>query len=340
MGAEADVQQNPEDQLLQQTLDRQRAALEAASHSSAASAWLRPALQTDQGTQQLLADLEARIAQDSFLQQVQREEAQPSAPPLPGATGGEVVSRDWWQVTEAETVGSQVRRSRCGDARVSCGIEISSGVCLLDVVGQNSGLNAVTCVALLALQVSAADMDSYVVVDRADVVDAIGDFVAAYLATLPEAQNMQPKQLQQALKQAFQVLRGSQKWTSGACAQAVVCQRHPADTKCRICRRSSRAALGRSGGGASPSTAAQPSPTQPSASTQILGKSMHGNSSTNPRQNRVYAECAHLVVSICASCLTASCDAGSLIKAVAVCRLVRALLAAIWTASRVLTGLV
>lgn len=48
-------------------------------------------------------------------------------------------------------------------------------------------------------------MDSYVVVDRADVVDAIGAFVAAYLATLPEAQHMQPKQLQQALKQAFQV---------------------------------------------------------------------------------------------------------------------------------------
>lgn len=48
-------------------------------------------------------------------------------------------------------------------------------------------------------------MDSYVIVDRSDVVDAIGDFIAAYLATLPEARNMQPKQLQRALKQAFQV---------------------------------------------------------------------------------------------------------------------------------------
>ena len=55
------------------------------------------------------------------------------------------------------------------------------------------------------LQVSQADLDSYMVVDRHDVVDAIGSFVAAYLATLPEAQHMQPKQLQQALKQAFQV---------------------------------------------------------------------------------------------------------------------------------------
>lgn len=54
-------------------------------------------------------------------------------------------------------------------------------------------------------QVSETDLDSYVVVDRADVVKAIGAFVAAYLAMLPEAQHMQPKQLQQALRQAFQV---------------------------------------------------------------------------------------------------------------------------------------
>ena len=94
-----------EDLLLQQVLDRQRTALEAAGQNAP---WLRPSLQSDIGTQNLLADLEKRIAQDSFLQQVQREEAQPSAPPLPGATTGEVVSRDWWQVTEAETAGSQV----------------------------------------------------------------------------------------------------------------------------------------------------------------------------------------------------------------------------------------
>lgn len=162
-----------EDELLQQTLDRQRAGLEAASRSSAATGWLRPSLRTDQGTQQLLADLEARLAQDSFLAQLEREEAQPSAPPLPGAARGEVVSRDWWEVTEADTAGSQV---------------------------------------------SAADMESYVVIDRSDVVDAIGAFVAAYLATLPEAQHMQPKQLQQALKQTFQELKQSrikQMWRWG-----------------------------------------------------------------------------------------------------------------------------
>ena len=48
-------------------------------------------------------------------------------------------------------------------------------------------------------------LDSYVVVDREDVLDAVGAFIAAYLASLPEAQNLQPAQLQSALKQAFKV---------------------------------------------------------------------------------------------------------------------------------------
>lgn len=56
-------------------------------------------------------------------------------------------------------------------------------------------------------QVAQQELESYVVVEREDVLEAIGAFVAAYLATLPEAQNMEPKQLQRALVQAFQELR-------------------------------------------------------------------------------------------------------------------------------------
>ena len=127
-------------------------------------------------------------------------------------------------------------------------------------------------------------MDSYVIVDRSDVIDAIGDFIAAYLATLPEARNMQPKQLQRALKQAFQVgllplgrllttspfaassLQG-RSWTSDRRQSASVAPM----CSCTICRSCSRAACGRCGGGAGPYTAAQPSHTQPSACTPTLG---------------------------------------------------------------------
>ena len=48
-------------------------------------------------------------------------------------------------------------------------------------------------------------LDSYVMVEKADVLEAIGQFVAAYLASMPEAQDLQPKQLQAALTQTFKV---------------------------------------------------------------------------------------------------------------------------------------
>ena len=48
-------------------------------------------------------------------------------------------------------------------------------------------------------------LGDYVVVEREDVLEAIGQFVAAYRATLPEAQHLQPKQLQRALAQTFKV---------------------------------------------------------------------------------------------------------------------------------------
>ena len=51
----------------------------------------------------------------------------------------------------------------------------------------------------------AEGLECYVMVQKEDVLDAIGTFVAAYLAELPEAQNLQPAQLQAALKAAFKV---------------------------------------------------------------------------------------------------------------------------------------
>lgn len=48
-------------------------------------------------------------------------------------------------------------------------------------------------------------IDSYVVVEKEDVLEAIGSFVAAYLAELPQAQNLPPAELQLAIKKAFQV---------------------------------------------------------------------------------------------------------------------------------------
>eukprot|EP00850_Spirogloea_muscicola_P006002 SM000028S10096 [mRNA] locus=s28:387970:389372:- [translate_table: standard] len=49
--------------------------------------------------------------------------------------------------------------------------------------------------------------ESYVVVDKEDVIDAIANFVARYVSTLPQTKNLQPKELQDAMAQAFTELR-------------------------------------------------------------------------------------------------------------------------------------
>ena len=52
-------------------------------------------------------------------------------------------------------------------------------------------------------------LGSYVLVEKEDVLDAIGTFIAAYLATVPEAQHMKPDDLQQALTSTFRVTFGA-----------------------------------------------------------------------------------------------------------------------------------
>lgn len=53
---------------------------------------------------------------------------------------------------------------------------------------------------------SAEPLDSYIMVEKEDVLEAIGSFVAAYIAELPQAQNLPPAELQLAITKAFKVL--------------------------------------------------------------------------------------------------------------------------------------
>ena len=49
-------------------------------------------------------------------------------------------------------------------------------------------------------------LESYIMVEKDDVLEAIGSFVAAYIAELPQAQNLPPAELQLAIARAFKVL--------------------------------------------------------------------------------------------------------------------------------------
>lgn len=51
------------------------------------------------------------------------------------------------------------------------------------------------------------DEDEYIVLDRDDVVDGVADFVARFLSTHPQTENMTPKELQETISYAFTELQ-------------------------------------------------------------------------------------------------------------------------------------
>lgn len=118
-------------------------------------------MRTEDGTEALLQQLQSHIAKDSFLAQL-RHDAARQAPHVPGGSSHEVLSNDWWSISDGES-----------------------------------------------FEDLPAHADSYVIVNHDDVLEAIGAFVAAYLSTLPEAQSMQPLELQAALTQTFKEMRKS-----------------------------------------------------------------------------------------------------------------------------------
>ncbi|GAB4821764.1 hypothetical protein N2152v2_008810 [Parachlorella kessleri] len=165
--------------LLQQTLDSSRATLELVAHKRAAQTWLKPAVETETGTEQLYDLLEERVAQPSFAERLAAERRRQQATvvavglpeaaaaagsqPQPGSPGAEVLQRDWWELKPDGAVTT--------------------------VVNETTG--------------------DYVLVEREDVVDALSQFIAAYLTTLPEARNLDPRQLQAAISTTLKELKKS-----------------------------------------------------------------------------------------------------------------------------------
>ncbi|KAK9830611.1 hypothetical protein WJX81_005051 [Elliptochloris bilobata] len=175
-----------DDERLQEVLDRNRAGLEQAGHSQAATSWLKPSLESDKGTDQVYSLLQRHVERDAFVKQLELAKVvQNTGGASAGEHGCEVLREAWWEPPAGE--GGP---SHAGDPAVA-----------------DAGFTEVTHEAAAGAEGEA--LDSYVVVDREDVLEAMGAFIAAYLAALPEAENLQPAQLQSALKQAFKELRKS-----------------------------------------------------------------------------------------------------------------------------------
>jgi hypothetical protein len=92
------------DELLQATLCAQRAGLLSASRGQGAKSWLRSSMRSEDGTEALLQQLQQHILEDSFLLQL-RHNAEHPTPPIPGAgelASHEVLSSDWWSISDVE----------------------------------------------------------------------------------------------------------------------------------------------------------------------------------------------------------------------------------------------
>ena len=154
---------------------RSALAAAAAAHPAAARTWLGPALATDAGTVEFYGLLEQSIGSPAFAARL--EAARGAASAAGGGPGGsacpsgtEVLRPDWW---EEPTVATAAQPPAAAPSPAA----------------------------------SPERLDSYVLVDRADVADAVAAFVAAYLATLPDAAALPAPQLAEALGTTLRELR-------------------------------------------------------------------------------------------------------------------------------------
>jgi hypothetical protein len=190
---------------LQQALDCNREKLQAASQDGDSQSWLSCKFATACGTDQVLSLLQKHVETPRFLQR------------LVSARGAAVQQEQQQQATALQT--NLVER----EVAVSCGevlqpgwweIEQDSSVCrqgpssAADTVVQTPAADQLSPTKVQSPVQQPPDIiDSFVWVQKQDVLDAMAAFVAEYLATIPEAQHMQPKELQAAIAGSFKELR-------------------------------------------------------------------------------------------------------------------------------------
>lgn len=181
---------------LQDTLDLYKDALQEAGQAEGAQGWLSSSLQSTKGTDQLYGLLQQYVQKPAFLQKLTAARATAVTAEAPVST----VCRPSDPPSASESVHLEadvMQATFWESAPVGCVNEVIEGLAEEEAFG------------------------SYVLVEKEDVLDAIGTFVAAYLATVPEAQHMKPADLQQALTSTFRDLRKGHVrrfWEWGRCA--------------------------------------------------------------------------------------------------------------------------
>lgn len=177
----------PEDRLALSTatLDS-RAACEAARQSPASYTWLKPSLKTEQGAEQVFELLQQFVERPEYL-------------------------------ATLTTAKQHAERARASQQNGDPGVELREVEQQWTNLMRPSGGVSEDGAATSAGQVSATDTsgstedisDNYVMVQKEEVLEAMGTFIAGYIATVPDARDLKPEQLQIALQSAFKEIRKS-----------------------------------------------------------------------------------------------------------------------------------
>lgn len=166
------------------------------------SSWLEPCARTSEGTSSFLKELECRVSDDTFLDmlRVEGDEArvhESLEEEEEGAREGKEIFHSTWWLGCVPTTSFQSTPPESSIAEYP--------KCYDDM--EDTGVADATKDAGTAYDESLG----YVFVEHQDAVDAMAEFLAAYLVTCPEAKNMGTLELQTVVKNSLKEMRSSKR---------------------------------------------------------------------------------------------------------------------------------
>lgn len=189
------------------------------SESGLGRTWLEPCARTSDGTSSFLKQLESRVNQDAFLDMLHTDGDGTCGPDGDERTastcsGSDVLSSEWWLADAPSS-------SDVENGSVECTSNDNNTEQAREYTGSNDHGEANTLAEYpkyneqrdhdTSFNTEKADEESlgYVFVEHQDAVDAMAEFLAAYLVTLPEAKTMDAIQLQTVVKNSLREMRSS-----------------------------------------------------------------------------------------------------------------------------------